>query len=289
MVGLGIVGSTRTIVNRKNGQKVSGFEVNLLQDFQRALITGGSSGIGLAIVEALAAQDLETIILSNSREDLDREETRLRGLGRKVQGLYLELDHKESVCGLWSRLEEQYGPIDLLVNNAGIGYHATLQESDLEKIRQVFEVNFFAPMALCQQALGAMGGRKRGHIVNISSASARRGLANMSGYASSKGALHVFTQTLRLEAAALGVRVSEVLPISVATPFFARSETARGLGYRPKGVVQTPEHVAQAVLACLRGNIPELCTHSPTAWGFVLDSLAPNWVARILGWWDRRS
>jgi short-subunit dehydrogenase len=109
----------------------------------------------------------------------------------------------------------------------------------------------------------------------------------MSGYASSKGALHIFSQTLRLEAAPLGIRVSEVLPISVATPFFGRSESAPGVTYRPKGIVQTPEHVARCVLACLDKNYAELCTHSPTAWGFALQAMAPNWTARLLSLLNR--
>lgn len=176
----------------------------------------------------------------------------------------------------------ELGPLDLLVNNAGIGYHSDLLSADLQRIRQLFEVNFFAVVALSQAALAHMAPRGRGHILNVSSASARRSLARMTAYGSSKGAVHSFCQSLRMEAAAYGVGVSEVLPISVITPFFAAA------GYRPQGKTQTPDDVARMIIRCVEKNLPELCTDRLTGWGFVLDALAPNLVARALTWWERR-
>lgn len=253
-----------------------------MQTFHQVLVTGGCSGIGLAITELLAEQGYRVIMAAHLADEIERESVRLQASGYGVEGVCVDLTRPEQADGLWERLEASYGPIDVLVNNAGIGYNADLLDSDLARIRAVFDVNYFAPLALCQQALRSMATRKRGHIVNLTSASARRAVAKMSGYAASKAALHALTQTLRLEAAPLGVRVSEVLPISVATPFFERS------GYRPKGLVQQPRHVARCVLRCLDENLAELCTHRPTAWGFVLDTLAPNWVAPVLAWINRR-
>ena len=253
-----------------------------MQTFQQVLVTGGCSGIGLAITEALLERGLKVIMVAHLADELEAQASRLQKVGHAVQGVLVDLSRKQDLQGLWNRLEAAHGPIDVLVNNAGIGYNADLLDSDLARIRAVFEINYFAPLDLCQQALRSMAGRRRGHIVNLTSASARRGLAKMSGYAASKAALHALTQTLRLEAAPLGVGVSEVLPISVATSFFERH------GYRPQGLVQQPQHVARCVLRCLDENLAELCTHRPTAWGFVLDALAPNQVARLLSWINRR-
>lgn len=192
------------------------------------------------------------------------------------------VDLSGSVADVVPRFEAEVGPLDILVNNAGIGYHTTLLEVDLARFRQLFEVNFFAAVSLSQAALSVMAPRGRGHILNVSSAGARRALGRMTAYGASKAALHGFTQSLRMEAAPLGVVVSEVLPISVRTPFFAAA------GYQPKGKVQTPDSVAGCVVRCLEHDIAELCTDRLTGWGFVLDALAPNLVARALSWWEGR-
>ncbi|MEW6281467.1 MAG: SDR family NAD(P)-dependent oxidoreductase, partial [Candidatus Eremiobacterota bacterium] len=137
-------------------------------------------------------------------------------------------------------------------------------------------------------ALERMGARRRGHIVFVSSLSGRRGLARMSAYASSKGALHILSQVLRLEAAAVGVHVSEVLPISVRTGFFDAAENRSARPYRPSGLVLTPERVAESIVACLRRPRAEVY---PSLWSRlapILDALFPDLTARLLSWHERR-
>src|SRR5262249_40429972 len=131
-----------------------------------------------------------------------------------------DLSQPAEVVGLFERVEEQVGPVDILINNAGIGLQATVLQAEPADLRRLFEVNFFAVATLCRDSLRRMAARGNGHILNVSSAAARRGLPRMSAYAASKHALHGFTQSLRQEAYLLGVLVSEVLPISVRTPFF---------------------------------------------------------------------
>jgi len=203
-------------------------------------------------------------------------------IGPQALPVLCDLSQEAEVDGLWDRLEESHGPIDFLINNAGIGYQGPVVDTEMASFRRIMEVNYFAAANLCQQAVRAMRPRHRGHILNLTSASARRSLASIGAYGASKAALHALTQSLRMEAAAYGVNVSEVLPISVRTPFFERAN------YQPRGLTQTPEHVAEAILRCLDRNIPEQTTHWPTALGFGLDALMPNWVARLLNWWHRR-
>src|SRR5438876_6879244 len=122
----------------------------------------------------------------------------------------------------------------------------------LDDLRRLFEVNFFAAATLSREALRVMSDRRRGHIINVSSAAARRGLPSMSAYAATKGALHGFTQSLRLEARLFGVAVTEVMPISTRTGFFDAATNRAARPYRPRGIVQTPEYVAERILACIR-------------------------------------
>lgn len=252
-----------------------------------ALVTGGSSGIGLAIAQRLQEKGFSPLLLSHDFAELEGAGQRL-GLGRESL-VCCDLAEGDQRRGLWDRLEASHGPMDLLVNNAGIGHHGEILQLSEDVLRRVMEVNFFAPVDLCRQALAAMGTRRRGQILNLTSASARRPLARMGAYGSSKAALHGFTQSLRMEARAYGVQVSEVLPISVQTAFFERASNTSPQAYRARGRVQTPEQVAEVVMKVLEGDIPERVTHWPTALALGLEALLPNWVARALNYWEGRS
>lgn len=238
-----------------------------------ALITGASSGIGFSTASRLAQRGHQVLLLSYDEPELLQACARL---GTQAVPILCDLSLSDQVEGLWRRLEESYGPIEILINNAGVGLHAEVVDTDMAAMRRLFEVNFFAAASLCQQAMTAMRLRRRGHILNLTSASARRSLPCIGAYGASKAALHGLTQSLRLEAAGSGVTVGEVLPISVTTPFFARA------GYQPRGLTQTPEQVAEQILLCLDRGQAERTTHWPTALGFVLDALFPNWVAALL-------
>src|SRR5205823_1126286 len=131
-------------------------------------------------------------------------------------------------------------------------------EESLADIRALFEVNFFAVVSLCRQALRSMGARGGGHLINVSSASALRGLPRLNAYTASKGAVHTFTQSLRVEARPLGIFVSEVLPVSTATGFFRGSRNRAGFPYAPGSRVQPPEYVAARILRCACHPVPEV-------------------------------
>ena len=244
-----------------------------------ALITGASSGIGLALARKCLKRYSRVLLLSFDQPELEQA---CAALGPAAHPVLCDLSQAPEVAGLLARLEAEHGPLDLLVNNAGIGHHGEIIDLSDQLLRRVMEVNFFAPVSLCRQALTLMAARRKGHIVNLTSASARRPLARMGAYGSSKAALHGFTQVLRLEAAQHGVHVSEVLPISVATPFFQRATNTSSQSYRARGLVQTPEQVADCVLSCIDRGIAERVTHIPTGWALALDGLFPNAVAWLL-------
>lgn len=251
-----------------------GAAVTVPLEGRTAMVTGGSSGIGRAVARRLAGLGMRVVVVSNVPEEL--EET-AEELGEAGVALEAEFADARAVTRVVPEAESRAGPLYLLVNNAGIGLHGGLLEMTAEDLRRVMEVNFFAAATLCRDALQRMGPRREGHIINVTSASARRALERMDAYAASKAALHALTQALRLEAAPLGVRVSEILPISVATPFFERA------GYRPQGWVQTADQVARLIVECARHPRAEICTSFWARVGLALDALAPNFTAWLLG------
>jgi short-subunit dehydrogenase len=249
---------------------------------RHVLITGASSGIGEAAARAFVHAGASVVIVSEQEAQLQAVAQSLREAGGQAMAIVADFSQPEQVAGLIGRAEEQIGPLDVLVNNAGIGLGAAVQEMSLSDLRLLFEINFFALVALCKQALAVMTPRGQGRIINVSSAAGRLGGTGISAYAASKGAVHAYTIALRLEARAYGVHVSEVLPISVKTPFF---EHVKGQKYRPGGIVLTPEDVARSIVRCAASAHPsaEVLPYRPMRAVFVLDALFPGLLDRIAG------
>lgn len=249
---------------------------------KRVMITGASSGIGEVTARVFVQAGAEVILTSEREQDLLRVAEELRKSGGKVTPIVVDFTKPEQVAGLWAQAEAQAGgAIEILVNNAGVGLGAKFHEITDRQMRFVMEINFFAMFSLSQQALIAMRERGQGRIINISSSIGRIGLGGVSAYAASKGACHTLTAALRQEAYANGIFVTEVLPVSVSTPFF---DNVGGKKYRPTGVVQTPEHVAKCILRCAEARKPraEVLPYRPVRLAFIADAILPGILDHFL-------
>jgi short-subunit dehydrogenase len=246
------------------------------------LITGASSGIGEATARACARQGARVVLVSERESELNAVAESICEAGGKAVPLVVDLSHPEQVEGLIARIEAEVGPLDTLVNNAGVGLQASVLETRSTDMRFLFEVNFFALAELCRQAIAVMIPRRKGRIINVSSAAGRFGSPNISAYSATKGAVHAFTQSLRLEARVHGVFVSEVLPISVRTGFFDNVKTGK---YQPQGLVLTPEGVAQDIVRCIAAPRPrpEILPFRGIRLVFVLNALLPGLLVRLAG------
>ncbi len=250
-------------------------EYSILQlDGARILITGASSGIGEALSKLVAKRGAKVILVAEHSIELQRVAGEIMAAGGDAQYELLDLTATER-DGVLQRCEKKYGPIDIVVNNAGMGLGAEVVETSDVDLRLVFELNFFALFDLSRQAVRLMSTRKRGVIVNVTSAAARLGSPGISVYSATKGAVHTFSQALRMEAGAAGVQVCECLPVSVRTPFF---DSVRGSKYRPGGVVLTPEQVAVAILKAVScDRVPcEVLPFKPIRLAFIADACFPG-------------
>jgi short-subunit dehydrogenase len=227
---------------------------------ERALITGATAGIGRAVAERFARAGIEVGILGERPAEVEETVASIREWSGRAFPVHANLLHREEVEGLIDRLEAEGRPLDVLVNNAGIGLQADVLDTREEDLLRLFEVNFFAAFLLSRDALRHMAVRRSGHILNVSSASARRSLPGMSVYASTKAALHSFSQALRVEAHPFGVHVSEILPMSVRTRFFQEATNRAAHAYEPGWKLLTPESLAETIYRALRRPAPEVYT-----------------------------
>ncbi|MGM4985953.1 MULTISPECIES: SDR family oxidoreductase [Rhizobium] len=181
------------------------------------LITGCSSDFGLAIAQTFVTAGWDVVAtMRTPRTDLIPH-------SEKLKILALDVSNADSI----TKAVEAAGPIDALVNNAGVGMLNVLEGAEMSKIRELFETNVFGAMAMTKAVLPHMRIRRSGVIVNVSSSVTIKPLPALSVYSASKAALNAFTESLALEAALFGVRAKLVLPGSAPTTGFGKNAVAR--------------------------------------------------------------
>jgi 3-oxoacyl-[acyl-carrier protein] reductase len=218
----------------------------------RALITGGSEGIGRGIAEALLARGARVAIMARDEEKLNETAKKIGALA--VPGdVTREADAERAVA----TVVEKFGGLDILVNNAGTGYFANLAELDLAQFERVFAVNVTGAMLMGRAAARRFIAQNSGHLLNISSTSGLSGGKGSSAYAGSKFALRGMTECWRAELRPHNVRVTLVNPSEVQTPFFGKVGVEQQLSEKKL----RPSEIAAAIVGALeiddRGFIPE--------------------------------
>lgn len=191
---------------------------------KRALVTGGSSGIGAAVVQALARAGADVAV--NYLEDEDGKDRRAaehvakeaEAAGVRAITVPANVDRVSEVERMFRAIDERLGALDILVNNAGIdGEHARCWESSPEQWQKVVAVNLFGAYHCAREALRRMVPARGGVVINMSSVHERIPWSGYSAYACSKAAVAMLTQTLAQEAADAGIRVVAVAPGAIKT------------------------------------------------------------------------
>ncbi len=179
------------------------------------LITGASGGIGGACAQRFAALGCRLILTGRSRDLLDELALRLRPADTTV--IPADLTDSASLSQLCDQVHERFERLDILINNAGVGLYAPSFESRPEKVRQLFELNFFAPVELVRRLLPLIP--SGGSVVNVSSIAGKVPLPWLNIYSASKYALNAYSDGLRMELDGSGIQVLCVCPGYVGTDF----------------------------------------------------------------------
>ena len=178
-----------------------------------ALVTGASSGIGAASVQALTQDGWTTYATARRPESLSA----LAAEGIPV--LQLDVTDESSMKTAVAQIEAHHGAVDLLVNNAGYGLNGPVEELSLADIRQQFETNVFGLVRLCQLVLPGMRRKRAGRIINVGSIGGTFTAPGAGAYHASKWAVESFTDALRFEVASFGIAVILIQPTGVYTQF----------------------------------------------------------------------
>jgi len=211
------------------------------------LVTGAGRGIGRAIAHAFAAEGAAVALQGKTKKNLEKVQRELKALGVGTVVLPGDVSDEGTVSRCVAAAEQELGPIDVLVNNAGIFATGPIDKIDALVFDRVLEVNLRGPFLMSRAVLPGMKSRRRGHIVNISSTAGRRGFPGGGAYCASKFGLAGLTEAMRYDVRAFDVRVTCVFPSSVATDL-AREHDA---GLKEERAIQ-PEDVARAVVALVK-------------------------------------
>ncbi|GAA0321469.1 SDR family NAD(P)-dependent oxidoreductase [Kineococcus aurantiacus] len=217
------------------------------------LITGASSGIGAATARAASAAGAKVVLAARRA---DRLEALAAELPHAV-AVRTDVTDPAQVQAAVDTAVEAFGRLDVLVNNAGQGLHAPLEDVDVDDFRAVLELNVVAPLVALQAVLPVMRAQGAGAVVDVSSGTSRMVLPGAGAYAATKSALNMLSAVARRELAGDGVVVSTVYPFITDTEFHRVLRAGR-LQQRPGGPApHTAEHVAEAILDLVRSGEPE--------------------------------
>ena len=221
-----------------------------------AVVTGASSGIGAAVARALAHEGACVALAARRRDALLEVQSGLDEHCGKAKSLVVPTDitDRAQVKSLAARTEEKLGPVDILVNCAGVMYYTLMKNSYEDDWERTVDVVCKGMLNCVGALLGAMIARRQGHIVTISSDAGRKVFPGLAVYSASKFFVEALSQGLRLETAGTGLKVTTIQPGNVATDLVSLSadEEALGLHGEPTGArVLDPEDVAASVIHAL--------------------------------------
>jgi NAD(P)-dependent dehydrogenase (short-subunit alcohol dehydrogenase family) len=212
-----------------------------------AFVTGGSRGIGLAIARALVAEGIQVAVTGKDLARLSAARSKIEGAGpAKVETLRADVRDYSEVDRAIAAAVARFGGLDFVINNAGVGIFADVADMTPAQWSEVIDTNLTGVFNVCHAAIPHLRRRGGGFIVNISSLAGKNAFTGAAAYCASKSGLNAFSEALMQELRYDNVRVSYVMPGSVATGF-SGSDESRGAEWKI-----SPDDVAEVVLNLLR-------------------------------------
>jgi NAD(P)-dependent dehydrogenase (short-subunit alcohol dehydrogenase family) len=251
------------------------------------LVTGAGSGIGRETALLSARRGARLVISDVNAAGLEETADAIRALGREVLAERVDVADREQMRAHAASVHEQLGPVDLLVNNAGVGLAGTFLDTPLEDWDWVVQINLMGVVHGCHFFVPPMAERGSGHVVNVSSMAGYNASPTLPAYSATKFAVLGLSEALREELKPTGVGVTAICPGLINTPI-TRNTRMRGeaADQRDKAIKlyerrnYTPARVAENILTAVqRGRV--VAPVSPEAWfGYGLKRLSP----RLAGW-----
>jgi short-subunit dehydrogenase len=248
-----------------------------------ALVTGASGGIGTHIARALAREGMDVVVSGRREDALAAVAEELRGVGVRAEAVSGDFSDLDQIDAFADRAEAALGPIDVLVNNAGIETAGAFTKYTRDELTSLIDVNLTAPTLLTRRILPGMLERRRGHVVFISSVAGKSGPPYNTTYAATKAGLVGLTQSLRLEHDDSPVGFSVVCPGFVAGDGMYQRMKDQGHGSNWIMGETTTDKIAKAVVRAIKRDVPQIVdSGSPIRPLLAVAELSPRLAERVV-------
>jgi short-subunit dehydrogenase len=253
-----------------------------------AVITGASSGIGLACAEQLAAAGCAVVLGARRGDRLADAVRTLRSRGSRADSLITDVTSEKDVEALVAHAIHAFGGLDILICNAGFGFYGSVEETPAAAMHRIMDVNFHGTFHAVRAALPHFRTQARGHVVIMTSIVGQRGIPQMSAYSATKAAQVGFAESLRSEFSGTNIHISVVYPVSTDTEFREAMKRDYGHAVAGLGPRQSVDHVARAVVACVKRPKPEVYPHRMSRALAVLNAVVPAFTDTLVRKYGRR-
>jgi short-subunit dehydrogenase len=249
------------------------------------IITGASSGIGKALAENFARQGAKVVIAARSEDKILRLKTSLEKVNPDILAVRTDVSVESECKQLVAKTVDHFGGVDILVNNAGISMRALFEDTEIEVIRKVMDINFWGAVYCTKYALPHLL-KSRGSVVGVSSVAGYKGLPGRTGYSASKFAMHGFLEVLRIENRKKGLHVLIACPGFTAsnirnTALSGKGEQ-QGESPRDENKMMTPEAVAQHIVRAIQRKKHRLTLTSEGRITVFLNKFFPRFMDKMV-------
>lgn len=251
-------------------------------------ITGASAGIGRACAERFAREGAAVALSARRVERLQQIVAALSAQGHRALAVPGDVTREEDAEALVNRAVAEFGRLDVMIANAGAGFHGVLEETPADVARRLMDVNFIGTFLSARAALPVFRRQAAGHLIVISSIVGRRGIAGMTAYGATKAAQIGFAEALRTELTGTNIHVSLVYPISTRTEFHDAMDRDYGHSVNGLGPKQEADDVAGAIERVILSPRPEVYPYGKAKLLAVLSTLAPRFTDRLVQKYGRR-
>ena len=246
-------------------------------------ITGAGSGIGAETAKQLAARGAVPILTGRNEERLGKTAADIADIGGRCGVYRLDVTDNDQVQDVARRIEEEFGPVDVLVNNAGFGIFEMFRDAPLDHFEAMMDTNYMGMVRCTKAVLPSFLKRRTGHVVNIASIAGKLATPKSTGYSASKHAVLGFTNALRLELKGTGIAVSAVNPGPIDTPFFEIADPEGHYVRNVRWFMMRPEKVASRIVKVIETRRAEVDLPLAAAIGVRLYRLFPRIGDKVAG------
>ena len=249
---------------------------------RRAILTGASSGIGRSLALQLASNGVRQVLVARSREKLEAVCAEIIESGGEALAVVGDVTDRATRDAALQRVESEWGGLDLLINNAGVGAYGRFAEVSPDRLRTLMEVNLFAAAELLREATPLLRSGEDSVVVNMGSILGCLGLPFSSEYCASKFALHGLSDAIRPELKRIGIDLLLVAPGTTSTEFAENVVDAHGEPPWTRHGGVSPEYVASKTIRALKKRRTFVVPNRQGWWLLLANRLAPGLVDRVL-------